>query len=710
MTNDGKELRLGPGTVIDNRFEIVAFLGAGGMGSVYRARQLEFNRDVAIKFLHRRFCEDVSAVKRFQREAKIVAKLQHKNILTAYAFGGFEGHIYLATEFVGGRSLGAMIHERGPIPPEQALPLLVDICDAMQYAHQQDVLHRDLKPDNVLIVAEPGKSATAKVLDFGLSKLLGSNNAGKLTRTGEVVGDPRYMSPEQCQGQRLDERSDIYSFGCLMYEVLSGVWPFERDDAVAIMQCHLSHQPESFARRLGLPLALEAICFTAMSKSPNDRFESFDALSKHLKDVLANPNLTIAMPSRHGARPKLAIRPLALASVLISIVAGIALLAFAPPDIWLARIQNALPTDPKTNLENSLKLAAFHFGRGDLEESASLYTSAQHLAEEQRNDEASLLSTSGLVSVRVQQHDDKEVVSTCELLLAEGVQLLKGPGAPAETANSAIRNGVSELIRLNPSEALPLSRELADLYKARKLNGDARKILELIAPVGGDVERANNYFALGQLALQDADKTAAASYFDRAISTAPGGSYRMLIMQLVGSALMTAGDFKSALEYWKKLEVDVKGKAYPGRSQLYMCMGDCYANLHELPPARDFYSAAVSIEEQKQTPSYAILVPSVHGAGLSEFALADFASAEQSFKKEIQILESQPSKDERQLIQAMSMLGDSLTFQKREQDAHTQFERALELIQNSRAGAGLESIRQSLVQKLARTSATSAGH
>lgn len=707
MTADGtaheppnRELRLGTGTIIDGRFEITAFLGAGGMGSVYRARQLQFNREIAIKFLHRRYCEDVAAVKRFQREAKIVAKLQHKNILTAYAFGGYEGQIYLATEFVGGRSLGAIIYEKGPGQLEQALPLLLDICDAMEYAHQQGVLHRDLKPDNILIVTEPGKPPSAKVLDFGLSKLLGSNDAGKLTRTGEVVGDPRYMSPEQCQGQKLDERSDIYSFGCLMYEVFSGRCPFERDDVVAIMQCHISNEPEPFAQQMGLSSALEAICFTAMAKKPKDRYHSFQALSKHLREFQANPDLNISRPPGRLGRQKFPVPIWVLVPGVVSVLAVVALLALAPPHVWLARVGAAFSPEPEAKLENLLKLASFQLRQGQLTESAELYTNAAHLGEEQKNEEAILLSLSGLLNVRVQQGDDKEAIAVSRSLIAQAAQLLKGANVPTDTTNGAIRSGISELIRLDQSQALAPVLELADLYKARKMNREARSILELVATTGGDVHRGNNYFVLGQLALQDADKRAAISYFDRSITTAPKGSYRILTMQLVGSALMAAGDFKTALQYWNDLDRETYGKAYPGRSQLYMCMADCYANQHELQQAKQFYTSAASIEEKKPNPTYAVLLPSIHGAGLSTFELGDFAVAENLFRKEIMFMESQPSVDPKRLVTATSMLGDSLSFQKRGDAARQQYKRALDFITASPPQAELEQIRKSLIQKL----------
>jgi serine/threonine-protein kinase len=277
MNNDqlrpatGGSIALARGVIIDSRYEILELLGAGGMGTVYKARHLDLNRLAAIKVLHPRYTADAGAVRRFQREARIISKLKHENILSIFGFGGFEQSVYLAMEYVQGVSLGQLVFERKAIQPGEALQYFVQIADAMQHAHDNGVLHRDLKPDNVMMVVSENSDVSPRVVDFGLAKLLDGSDRQRLTRTGEVVGDPRYMSPEQCRGEELDGRSDIYSFGCLMYEVLSGQVPYDFEDPVAIMHNHVSSQPAPFARKQNLPLALESICFKAMTKNRNQR-------------------------------------------------------------------------------------------------------------------------------------------------------------------------------------------------------------------------------------------------------------------------------------------------------------------------------------------------------------------------------------------------------------------------------------------------------
>lgn len=286
------------GTVIDGKFEITGFIGAGGMGTVYRARHIELGSAVALKTLHPRFSVDQDASARFRLEAKIIAGLHHKNILAVHASGYSNNLLYMAMELIEGTSLRAMVAEGGSLSTSAALPLLIQICDAMIYAHANKVLHRDLKPDNVLIETR-GQERTAKVVDFGLAKLT-DIEMQRLTQTGMVVGDPHFMSPEQAQGRQADERSDIYSFGCLMYDVLSGKPPFESDSDVAVLFKQVSDEPQLFADAKA-PACLrscQSICFQAMEKNPESRYQSFQEVRNELQKLADNPDAKISASSR----------------------------------------------------------------------------------------------------------------------------------------------------------------------------------------------------------------------------------------------------------------------------------------------------------------------------------------------------------------------------------------------------------------------------
>lgn len=288
--------RLQDHTILDGKYEIMSFIGSGGMGSVYRARHIEIGSDVAIKMLHPRFTADPDSVKRFQREAHIISALRHNSILAVYAFGASNGMLYIAMELVEGRSLGSIIEESGPLHWKQLIPLATQICDAMVYAHQNSILHRDFKPQNAIVITSPDGIQTVKVVDFGLAKLQDGSDIQKLTRTGEVVDDPNYMSPEQCQGRPLDERSDIYSFGCLLYEALTGQQPFWADSPMATLFRQVSEEPKRFAEPYAVPAALEAITLTAMAKNADNRYESFTAVKNALLQFAQNPDIKMHAP------------------------------------------------------------------------------------------------------------------------------------------------------------------------------------------------------------------------------------------------------------------------------------------------------------------------------------------------------------------------------------------------------------------------------
>lgn len=289
------------GSTVDGKYLLLEYLGCGGTGSVYRARHIELDNQVAIKIMHARFTADAEAVRRFQREAHLISELRHPNIVTVYAFGAAGGILYMVMEFLAGSSLRRRVVETGPLQPTDAIPLLLQICAGMKHAHEHHVLHRDLKPDNVIITVGNEGSAHAKVVDFGLARLVDGSEIQRLTQTGLVVGDPNYMSPEQAHGHQLDFRSDIYSFGCLMYETFSGHPPFVSDNSVVTLMKQVTMPPPAFAAARGLPAELEAIIMQAMAKSPDQRFASFEEMATTLEEFQSD-NRRIVSGARGIAR------------------------------------------------------------------------------------------------------------------------------------------------------------------------------------------------------------------------------------------------------------------------------------------------------------------------------------------------------------------------------------------------------------------------
>lgn len=260
----------------DDRYSVINELGRGGMGTVYKCLDVKLNTEVAVKVVS--FTFSPSEVARFHKEAKALAKLNHPNILTVRDFGySNDGTVFLVTDIVRGEGIDSVIESGGAIPLEGALPMFLQICDGLAHAHRNNILHRDLKPSNIMIAAT-GKEDDphiVKLMDFGLAKLQLDDQ--RLTKTGAMVGSPAYMSPEQADAKGTDERSDIYSLGCLMYEVLTGEQPFTAGNIPAIMLAQINKPAPKLVDKLPdmiFPLELEALVAKCLAKKKEDRFQS----------------------------------------------------------------------------------------------------------------------------------------------------------------------------------------------------------------------------------------------------------------------------------------------------------------------------------------------------------------------------------------------------------------------------------------------------
>ena len=268
------------GQVIGNRYRITGVLGEGGMGVVYVGEQQMGStiRKVAVKTLHPHLSKDASVIKRFHRECGTVAQLEHPNTIKVYDFGSTpDGTLYIAMEFVAGRSLNDVLVKDGKLSPERVTQILRQICGALDEAHQLGIVHRDLKPDNIILSQRAGEQDFVKVLDFGIAARTESADAAheqKLTQQGTVLGTPPYMSPEQFTGKQLDRRSDIYSLGVMAYEMLTGKLPFEAETPWQWATQHMTAQPKSLnvvAPDVRIPEAMSQAIMRALSKEPSQR-------------------------------------------------------------------------------------------------------------------------------------------------------------------------------------------------------------------------------------------------------------------------------------------------------------------------------------------------------------------------------------------------------------------------------------------------------
>ena len=260
------------------RYEILELVGKGGMGVLYRAIDPMLERDVALKMMHVDFTTDQLARERFQREAKAVARLQHKNVVTIHELGEVDGAPYIVMEFLTGKDLDAILRSRRAMTLVEKIEIAIQLCHGLGYAHEQGIVHRDIKPGNVRVLED----GTVKLLDFGIAKFAMSS----MTQTGTVMGTPSYMAPEQIAGTPVDGRADLFSVGVLLYELLIGHKPFMGDSPTAIVyQIMHVDPPPVRARMPDLPEALNAIVSRALQKDPNDRYSRAAELAADLQMV-----------------------------------------------------------------------------------------------------------------------------------------------------------------------------------------------------------------------------------------------------------------------------------------------------------------------------------------------------------------------------------------------------------------------------------------
>jgi eukaryotic-like serine/threonine-protein kinase len=296
------------GHTLDDKYHLEARLGIGGMGTVYRARHLLIDRPVAVKVLNQRFVEDEAARTRFRREARAAGRLQHTNAVTVTDFGeSNDGYVYLVMELLEGRTLRDVLAKEAPLDAARSVSLMLQVSAAVGAAHEAGIIHRDLKPANIFIVQRAEVPALVKVLDFGIAKLAAESfdedEPMNLTQVGTMIGTPRYMAPEQCDGAVLTPAADVYSLGVILYEMLTGTVPFSGSTPLAIAMKHTTEIPRSPRDFVSsIPQALEQIVLHTLEKQPQDRpgnaeefrrelLETAERLGLEHAAVTSSPNL-----------------------------------------------------------------------------------------------------------------------------------------------------------------------------------------------------------------------------------------------------------------------------------------------------------------------------------------------------------------------------------------------------------------------------------
>ena len=328
------------GCNLGDRYRLLELIGDGGMGQVFRAERLATGHIVAIKLLHSEFSAVEQVVRRFEREAKVTTRLSHPNIVKMFEFGEWNGRLFLAMELLPGTSLAQLIKSPDTVASrftvKRTMAIIAPVLAALDYAHTLGVVHRDMKPDNIMVSPPRGLLSRERVrlLDFGIAKLGDDREANgrKLTQVGLILGTPDYMSPEQAAGQQADVRSDLYSCGVILYEMLAGRRPFVADSNLAVLSMHLNAAPpplRAIAADARIPAALERVVLRALAKRPEERFQSARELREALEMAarvrdsevsISGTEKTIFAGSRESARPSRWIRLATIAAAMAMLV------------------------------------------------------------------------------------------------------------------------------------------------------------------------------------------------------------------------------------------------------------------------------------------------------------------------------------------------------------------------------------------------------
>jgi serine/threonine protein kinase len=337
--------------VLDGRYKIIGHIGSGGMANVFRARDLNLQRDVAIKILRDDLIEDPSFQARFLQEARAAANLIHPNIVTIYDFGHDKQRYYIVMEYVDGKDLKSLIRETEPIQIHQALDLMIQICEGVGYAHRAGLVHCDLKPQNILVSPD----GRAKVTDFGISLALAAINPEE--RTDVVWGSPKYFAPEQAAGTAPSPSSDVYALGIILYEMVTGKLPFEAETADILAKLHQT-TPPPLPRSINEEISptLESILLKVLSKEPSARYRTADQLGRVLKTLIQIDDKSIQQENLLGLDPPSFSQPsdapgklsfessqLDWIAILLGLLAFLAIGGLIPLWLWVCLLYPACP-------------------------------------------------------------------------------------------------------------------------------------------------------------------------------------------------------------------------------------------------------------------------------------------------------------------------------------------------------------------------------
>lgn len=682
------------GTTLADKYQILEKLGSGGMGLVYKAKHLLMKRLVAIKLMLPQFAASATALKRFRQEAQAASHLNHPNILKVYDFGVTpQGLPYLVMDLLEGTNLSAELTKHNYLPLERALKIFVQTCAALYHAHQKGVIHRDLKPGNIMLVDYDGQSDVVQIVDFGMAKILsemdGENE--ELTKTGEVFGSPMYMSPEQCMGRELDGRSDIYSLGCVMYRTLTGRPAVAGASAMECFNKHATALPAPFAEvapELMLPPSLEAIIFKAMAKEVHERQDSMAQLREELLAELGQAEISGSMPANSQSPQQLSTSQSGSSSASIS-------------------SNSSASTDAVINASNSVAGA----GAGDSDNSHTQITStgaARLPARQSRVLENSMsqmqpspkAARKGMIWASIA---GVVIIASAIVLMPKGTTSKDGskdpdqspgqadPVSASEDYSQLIKQGQSSFDHGDYTEALKKFK--IALEKARS-SGDYDRVAEVRMALGRtyveiqDLDDGQKEFQeilkiresekkltaldatesmneLGKIYRAKGQFSQAQKLFNRALAirqnyTGPDHAAVAETLADLGNLALEQKQFKKATELLaqaEKVASSTQGLADLNQANIFSAIGQAYQMQGQFDKATVYYEKALAIREKSLNPDNPAIADTLTYLGTLAFVKRDFAKADSYLHRALDIQEKTLSKDDPSIATTEFCLG-----------------------------------------------------
>lgn len=637
---------LSPGTIFADHYEIVECLGQGGMSTVYKVRDLNISRVVALKCLQGHFLNDQTALQRFQQEAKNAGLLEHPNIVRIEHYGiDSAGLPYIVMELLEGRPLSAILRSDPPMDRKRGIYVLSQVCAGLAYSHQNGIVHRDLKPSNIMVLERSGEEIV-KIVDFGIAKALTPDPSAKhLTTTGDLVGSPLYMSPEQCMMLDLDARSDIYALGCLITCVFTGAPPFYSENLYEVYYQHINDSPKPIAEKrhdLECVDEIDAIMLKCMAKEPADRYQSVNEVAQALKQLGGDRNKPwfarlLKLVEIQNLRLKARKNP----KIRKAIIAGGTLyLALTAVGAWFLLKSTLAP--PESTWRNMYSSGQHEIDVGNYRQAETLLSQAVGLASRVpgRNEKVAA-ALSQLIDVeRITNQTDKLHQNERDLYDAKLKLEQSDPELDNDIARVLAGKTPEELEsmqlceRINDAAAMQL--QLGNVTKAQKLLSDARTLLArlpkenpeltartlhnqaLAAHRAGDLELASNLYN------QSADLTR------RLISPNSPTLGKSLIG--VGKIAMQKHDYADGQKAFQEALAIYRAAFGPQSEQVAWVkvnLGELYIKQNhadlaraELSQARTIYDSLSSPDIDKKTRCYALLAKADNRDDLLGEALA----------------------------------------------------------------------------------------